>query len=998
MNRRILALLFLCALTVPASATTFRANIRDIIGVADGSRLVIEPAGCGTFMTRAPDRVIVPRSVTLYPNANGDVPATNITDQATLKCGPKDTGQPYYVATIYYKNSSGILIKGPSAAYDITGASFDMNSAPPRAGALVWLAAGMPVGGAIHYVLAKKSAADYDVEWVSAPTGGGGTGAGVSSFNGVSGDILYTPAWADLTGKPSAYPTDWSAISNIPSSFPSTWDTVTGKPTTFIGDWDTLANKPSTFPPPVPSDSTLGGIESKTCTGTDKVSGIGTDGVLVCTPDQTTTGGTGITSFDGSVASSQSLDTPGTAGTAPAWTTNTDTGVHHLDIPLANTASVTAGLISNAEFTSLGNPAWGVIQSKPSTFPSDWNTTINKPGAFPSDWASVASKPTSFFPTLPTSSLIGGVFSDAACPSGQHFASITLATGHLNCTADAPAWSNVTGTPSSFPSDWSTLSSKPLTFAPSAHVHAAADVNSGTLGTARLGSGSASGSVFLAGDSAWKVVDWSVLANKPATFAPSTHSHAEADVTGLNNDLNLKAPIASPTFTGTPAAPNAGGSDDSTQIATTHWVRAIAGVGEGPTYTGNKTIAGNLHVTGQLQTDGPWTLEGTGYDQTASQSGMGKFYISAGLDLMYSKNGAAGQVIAMTGSFEAPLTFSSPFTRVGNTIAIPLATNSVNGYLSSADRTAFNAKLSAIPALTASALGGVKGSGGILVCNGTDKINGFASDGTMQCTADSGGYTNVYQVDANTISLRNSTNAQLLQLYGTYTDASNYERLTAGYDAANTLYAIKAQYAGSGVARGVAFATGGSNRWQVDTSGHFRAIADNTYDIGTSGAYRPRRLYLGTELVTPLISGVTSTAEVANLHSATASALAAGAYATKLLTREFHFKIWGSGTANALQATDDELSIWRNELSSVHITKVVCEVDTGTTTTIQLQKDDGSPTNMLSADLTCGTTATSTTTFVSGEDAVVVGDRIDYLTVAAGTAHWVAVTVVYTID
>lgn len=38
---------------------------------------------------------------------------------------------------------------------------------------------------------------------------------------------------------------------------------------------------------------------------------------------------------------------------------------------------------------------------------------------------------------------------------------------------------------------------------------------------------------------------------------------------------------------------------------------------------------------------------------------------------------------------ESPLTFSSPLVRSTNTISIPLATNSVNGYLSSADRTNF---------------------------------------------------------------------------------------------------------------------------------------------------------------------------------------------------------------------------------------------------------------------------------------------------------------------
>lgn len=40
------------------------------------------------------------------------------------------------------------------------------------------------------------------------------------------------------------------------------------------------------------------------------------------------------------------------------------------------------------------------------------------------------------------------------------------------------------------------------------------------------------------------------------------------------------------------------------------------------------------------------------------------------------------------------------------------------------------------------------------------------------------------------------------------------------------------------------FSTASSVRWQVDGSGHFVAVADNTYDIGSSGTARPRNLYL----------------------------------------------------------------------------------------------------------------------------------------------------------
>lgn len=60
----------------------------------------------------------------------------------------------------------------------------------------------------------------------------------------------------------------------------------------------------------------------------------------------------GITTFNGSTASSQSLAT-GTSGAAPSWTTVTGTGVHTLNIPLAATSGTTAGLVSYNDYVSM---------------------------------------------------------------------------------------------------------------------------------------------------------------------------------------------------------------------------------------------------------------------------------------------------------------------------------------------------------------------------------------------------------------------------------------------------------------------------------------------------------------------------------------------------------------------------------------------------------------------------------------------------------------------
>ncbi|MCM2352917.1 MAG: tail fiber domain-containing protein [Pseudobdellovibrio sp.] len=62
--------------------------------------------------------------------------------------------------------------------------------------------------------------------------------------------------------------------------------------------------------------------------------------------------GAGITNFNGSTSGTQSFAI-GAGGTAPNF--NTSNGVHTLNIPLASTGAVTAGLISNVDYVSFSN-------------------------------------------------------------------------------------------------------------------------------------------------------------------------------------------------------------------------------------------------------------------------------------------------------------------------------------------------------------------------------------------------------------------------------------------------------------------------------------------------------------------------------------------------------------------------------------------------------------------------------------------------------------------
>jgi len=71
-----------------------------------------------------------------------------------------------------------------------------------------------------------------------------------------------------------------------------------------------------------------------------------------------------------------------------------------------------------------------------------------------------------------------------------------------------------------------------------------------------------------------EAVPWTGVTGKPSSFPPSAHSHPTSEVTGLDAALALKAPLASPDFTGTPTAPTASAGTSSTQIATTAFVAA----------------------------------------------------------------------------------------------------------------------------------------------------------------------------------------------------------------------------------------------------------------------------------------------------------------------------------------------------------------------------------------------------------------------------------------
>jgi hypothetical protein len=87
---------------------------------------------------------------------------------------------------------------------------------------------------------------------------------------------------------------------------------------------------------------------------------------------------------------------------------------------------------------------------------------------------------------------------------------------------------------------------------------------------------------------------------------------------------------------------------------------------------------------------------------------------------------------------------------------------------------------------------------------------------------------------AQTLAQRNAGNAQRFNLYGTFTNSSNYERMFLEYNTTGTAYRIGTEKAGTGSARALELQTDGTTRLTIGTTG----LATFTSDVWTSGDFR----------------------------------------------------------------------------------------------------------------------------------------------------------------
>jgi hypothetical protein len=138
---------------------------------------------------------------------------------------------------------------------------------------------------------------------------------------------------------------------------------------------------------------------------------------------------------------------------------------------------------------------------------------------------------------------------------------------------------------------------------------------------------------------------------------------------------------------------------------------------------------------------------------------------------------------------------------------------------------------------------------------------------------------------ANILAQRNGASAQALRVYNSYTDALNYSRGFLDFIASANVFKIGTEKLGTGATASIQVSSGssifldavasnpiylrhsGTTRWSMDVNGHWMAGLDNSYDIGASGATRPRDIRAARNLVigmTDSLGGGTGVINVGN--------------------------------------------------------------------------------------------------------------------------------------
>ena len=410
---------------------------------------------------------------------------------------------------------------------------------------------------------------------------------------------------------------------------------------------------------------------------------------------------TGITSINGITSGMQTL-TVGSTGTSPAFSSASST--HTLNIPMASETSVTAGLLSktqydvfNAKQTALTAGVGSGISISGGTISATGLTTTNLSSTAGITNAQLAG-------SIAASKLVGtdittvgtitsGTWSGSVI--GSNVGGAGTVSGLMKANGSGVVSAAVAGTDYQAPitltttgaTGAATLTSNTLNI-PTYTLAGLGGIGLSSLSaTAPLSYSSGTFSITAATSSVngyLTSADWTTFNNKQTALTAGAGSGISVSggtisATGLtSSNLSSTAGITNAQLAGSIAADKLAGSIPASKLAGTD----IATVGT---------------ITTGIWSGTTIALANGGTGSTTAAGAKTNLGLVIGTDILaYRTFGTAAN--SNTSDFEAPLTFSSPLTRSINTISIPAATSSVNGYLTSTDWTTFNNKQTALTA------------------------------------------------------------------------------------------------------------------------------------------------------------------------------------------------------------------------------------------------------------------------------------------------------------
>ena len=187
-----------------------------------------------------------------------------------------------------------------------------------------------------------------------------------------AGDISSYLTWANLSGKPTVYPTNWANIADRPTVYPTTWTSVTGRPTKLSQFTDDVVS--GNYLPKPTWDAVF---EVVTVDGTPtlkvKYDILGLKGITAYS-DGTLSGG-----FSGALVDLVDVAVTNLAsGDILKYN-----GTHFVNVPVSSIA---------------GASSWDQITGKPDYFPTRWADVSGAPTSLPASdvypWAKASTKPT----------------------------------------------------------------------------------------------------------------------------------------------------------------------------------------------------------------------------------------------------------------------------------------------------------------------------------------------------------------------------------------------------------------------------------------------------------------------------------------------------------------------------------------------------------------------------------------------------------------------------